>query len=56
VQQASRCGFESLTIGTLAEKMGLSKSGSSRISIEEDLARRLDEARACSPTRCSGRR
>ena len=27
VQQASRCGFESLTIGTLAEKTGLSKSG-----------------------------
>jgi AcrR family transcriptional regulator len=27
VQQASRCGFESLTIGTLAEKTGMSKSG-----------------------------
>ncbi len=27
VQQASRGGFESLTIGTLAEKTGLSKSG-----------------------------
>jgi AcrR family transcriptional regulator len=27
VQQASRSGFESLTIGTLAEKTGLSKSG-----------------------------
>ncbi len=27
VQQASRSGFESLTIGTLAEKTGMSKSG-----------------------------
>ena len=27
VQHASRCGFESLTIGTLAEKTGMSKSG-----------------------------
>jgi AcrR family transcriptional regulator len=27
VQQASRMGFESLTIGTLAEKTGMSKSG-----------------------------
>ena len=27
VEQASRCGFESLTIGTLAEKTGMSKSG-----------------------------
>jgi len=27
VQQASRCGFESLTIGMLAEKTGMSKSG-----------------------------
>jgi AcrR family transcriptional regulator len=27
VHQASRCGFESLTIGTLAEKTGMSKSG-----------------------------
>jgi AcrR family transcriptional regulator len=27
VQQASCCGFESLTIGTLAEKTGMSKSG-----------------------------
>lgn len=27
VMQASACGFESLTIGTLAEKTGLSKSG-----------------------------
>ena len=27
VQQASQCGFESLTIGTLAEKTGMSKSG-----------------------------
>jgi AcrR family transcriptional regulator len=27
VEQASACGFESLTIGTLAEKTGMSKSG-----------------------------
>jgi AcrR family transcriptional regulator len=27
VEQASACGFESLTIGTLAEKLGMSKSG-----------------------------
>ena len=27
VDQASRCGYESLTIGTLAEKTGMSKSG-----------------------------
>ena len=27
VEQASACGFESLTIGTLADKTGLSKSG-----------------------------
>ena len=27
VEQASACGFESLTIGTLAERTGLSKSG-----------------------------
>lgn len=27
VEQASACGFESLTIGTLAERLGLSKSG-----------------------------
>ena len=27
VEQASRCGFESLTIGTLAERTGMSKSG-----------------------------
>ena len=27
VQQASACGFESLTIGTLAEQTGMSKSG-----------------------------
>lgn len=27
VEQASQCGFESLTIGTLADKTGLSKSG-----------------------------
>ena len=27
VEQASVCGFESLTIGTLAEKIGMSKSG-----------------------------
>src|SRR5689334_4485179 len=27
VEHASRCGFESLTIGTLAEKTGMSKSG-----------------------------
>jgi len=27
VQQASQCGFQSLTIGTLAEKTGMSKSG-----------------------------
>ena len=27
VEQASACGFESLTIGTLAERLGMSKSG-----------------------------
>src|SRR5436853_7526932 len=27
VEQASRAGFESLTLGTLAEKTGMSKSG-----------------------------
>ena len=27
VEQASACGFESLTIGTLADKLGMSKSG-----------------------------
>jgi AcrR family transcriptional regulator len=53
VQQASACGFESLTIGSLAEKTGLSKSGlfahfGSKLELQiaalDEAARRFTEA------------
>lgn len=53
VEQASACGFESLTIGTLAEKTGLSKSGlfahfGSKLDLQvatlDEAARRFTEA------------
>jgi AcrR family transcriptional regulator len=53
VQQASEAGFESLTIGTLAERTGLSKSGlfahfgsrtELQIAVLDEAARRFTEA------------
>jgi AcrR family transcriptional regulator len=53
VEQASACGFESLTIGSLAEKTGLSKSGlfahfgsklDLQIAVLDESARRFTEA------------
>jgi AcrR family transcriptional regulator len=53
VEQASACGFESLTIGSLAEKTGMSKSGlfahfGSKLDLQiaalDEAARRFTEA------------
>src|SRR5215217_1435861 len=49
VEQASACGFESLTIGSLAEKTGMSKSGlfahfGSKLDLQ---VAALDEAARC---------